>query len=161
MAKFSTPAEAIEYLYSISPCPVIHGMHELPETDWMHGKRKRSCYLPQRKGRWTREQDYIVMNVGEARHWKYVSVLAHEIGHALDHHGLHPAQKFLRGSRSSRYRVELAAVAFELAFLKAIGRSRKKFSQRRVKSSTSYLNRYAQGTAPSLASILKHTKITF
>ena len=98
------PAEVIDKLVSIAPCPIIHSVLELPPDDYAHGRPSRSRYFARRAGRWGREQDFILVNEGNARHWRYVNTLAHELGHALDHHGTHPAQPVQTGARRRRFR---------------------------------------------------------
>lgn len=149
------PQTIIDALRAIAPCPIVHSTRELPEHDPSYGRARRSSYFPVRSGKFAREQDYIVMNEGEARSWLYVNVLAHEVGHALDAHGLHPAQDALPRSRSGRYRAELAAVAYEIAVCRQIGLSRKKRGKRWLAESRDYLHRYKQGNNPGLETILR------
>lgn len=143
-----TPQQVIDALIELAPCPIVH---ELPPGFGNH----RSSYW--RKGKW-QDGEFIYINEGKARHWNYATVLAHEVAHALDAHGLHPAQAAMKKSPQCRYRTELAAVAYEIAFLRQVGLNRKKSGKRWAKISTEYLNRYKQGKHPSLATVLKEIK---
>lgn len=148
-----TPADVIAALMRVAPCPVIHSTLELPKDDRAYGKARRSRYMAKRSGRWARAQDYILVNEGDARHWLYVDVLAHEIGHALDFHGRHPCQQMLHSPRS-RYRVELAAVSYEIAVCRQLGLTRMKNVRRWLQQSTEYLEGYKRGNHPRLRDIM-------
>ena len=154
-----TPEQAIESLMDISPCPVVHSTVELPISDPLYARHKRSCYARRLTGKWNRPQDYIIMNTGESRHWKYVTILAHEIGHALDYNGIHPVQHLLKSPRC-RYRNELAAVSFQISFNQAIGLSRMKRGKAWNKRAVRYLNRYKTGNHPNLATIINELSTT-
>ena len=140
------PKQVIENLRKLSPCPIVH---ERPADI----RPQRSCYAPKRRGKWACEQDFIYMNCGESRSWKYVQVLAHEIGHALDFNGLHPLQGALRGPRT-QYRNELAAVCFEFMILRALGIDTMKSVAKRIEWSRQYVNRYARGGNQTLDELL-------
>ena len=155
MSTTMRPDEAIRRLTAISPCPIIHSTDELPLVDPMYGRRCRSCYFRKRGGRYGRAQDYILVNRGEARAWRYVTTLAHEVGHALDYHGRHPAQAALPPSHSSRYRAELAAVAFAVVAMRQLGLSDMKSGRRWTAESVEYLQGYTRGANPSLESVLR------
>ena len=149
--KEVTAKQAIDALLGVAPCPVIHSYSELaPEL--RPRKPSRSRYFAKRRGKWAREQDFIYINEGDARARKYAQVLAHELGHALDSHRLHPAKHILRGS--GRYRQELAAVAFEVAFMQFLGWHTSSRAEASMKNSMRYLNRYAPPYgAPSFDSV--------
>ena len=130
------PQEAIDRLLILCPCDVLHTHPE--------GRQSRSSYWS--KGTYRgghREQDFIYMNE-PGRSWHYVHVLAHEVGHALDAHGLHPAQDRLGmvSGYLSRYRIEMAAVFCEVLACEALGMTRMKLVQRRIEISKNYVRRY-------------------
>ena len=83
-----------------------------------------------------------------------MNTLAHEVGHALDHHGLHPAQHLLHGP-GGRYRNELAAVSFELAACMQVGLNLGEPGNRWLLASTGYLKLYERGPHPTLQTIMK------
>ena len=85
MATALQPAEVIEALTDLAPCPIIHSVFELPEVNPWYGKPSRSRYYQARKDEEGVDRDFILINEGPARHWRYVNTLAHEVGHALDH----------------------------------------------------------------------------
>lgn len=161
-----TALDAIERMWDISPCPIIHSVDELPKDDPSYGRPSRSRYFHKYDSKWGgREQDYILVNAGDALAWKYALSLAHELGHAFDYHGIHPAQEVLTGPRSSRYRQEVAAVAFAHRFISEMGLSRKKQGKRQAALESRYLHGYKpQGKVPSLNKVLtamKQAKFTF
>ena len=88
----------------------------------------------------------------QLRGWRYITMLAHEIGHALDHHKQHPAQHMLRSPRG-RYREELAAVSFEFAFMRQLGLDKTKRGRRWMIVAQEYLYRYKQGKHPTLTEV--------
>ena len=143
------PAECIERLLIVAPCPV---RHELP-----HGWRPmRSCYYPNGQAPF-QDGDLIYMNEPAARAWKYVQVLCHEVGHALDYHNVHPCQEMMgRASlHQSRYRDELAAVSFEVIAARAFGMERMVLVRRRLRGSRNYLFKYIRPRGcPVLADIV-------
>ena len=147
-----TPADAIEALLAVAPCPVIHSVWELPEDHPGYGRASRSCYWPvsKRNG----DRDYIMLNEGTARAWNYALTLAHEVGHALDHHKLHPAQHLLKG-KHTRYRVELASTSFCIRVAQQCGRHNTAFGRRNTDGERKYLGKYTQGTNPDLDTVLK------
>ena len=154
MAPTSRPAEVIEALTELAPCPIIHSVNELPKVNPWYGKPSRSRYYPARKDEEGIYRDFILINEGPARHWLYVDVLAHEVGHALDRHGLHPAQHLLHSPRG-RYRNELAAVSFEIAVCCQGGLNRLKQGNRWLVLSTVYLEQYARGPHPTLQTVMR------
>ena len=128
-----TPGQAISLLAKLAPCPIIHSTEELPQYDIEYGIRHgSSCYYPRFEDKYYwRSQDYIYINhKRRSRSWRYVFELTHEVGHALDYNGLHPAQELLglpmliRRDKdySGLYRNELAAAAFEILFGRCMGR---------------------------------------
>ena len=147
-------------LLKIAPCPVIHSPEETPIGEPLRESPSRSAYFPvsMYKG-YIREQDFIYINEGETRSWLYVNVLAHELGHALDYHGIHPAQHALPTSRSQnrRYRAELAGVSFEILACKELGMKGKRV-KRWIQDSKDYLNEYKRGKCPKLPEVLKAVK---
>ena len=156
--KQATKQKTIADLMTLAPCPVIHSVNELPSTDWRYGKPSRSCYFPKRTGKWARLQDFIHINEGDARGVRYISTLAHEVGHALDRHNTHPAQHLLPGSRQGRYRIELAAVAFQVRVLQSLRLHNTPTGQRHIGLAIDYLNRYEQGLNPPLEVAIKALK---
>ena len=149
-----TPQEAIDILVAMSPCPIYHSLAEVPDGDRFKRKNHRSSYAYQGSHR---KQDFIYINEGDARAWRYVMTLAHEIGHALDYHDSHPAQKMLRRNRKStnqRYRNELAGVSFLLAIYKVLGAKGERV-ERRCLDEIDYLRRYKRGPHAKLSEVLK------
>lgn len=153
-----TPLWAIDRLRSMSPCPIIHSVYELPENDPRHGRPSRSRYFNRRSGRWARKQDYILVKIQPRTNWKYMNILAHELGHALDYHNVHPAQHMLRGSRSGRYRQELAAVSFQYAIVYETGLHKMKSGKRWLEIARRYLYKYERGNHPTLVDVLSEMK---
>ena len=131
-----TPADYWQVLTEICPVEI---MRELPAGY----RRSRSRFFvngPMRRG----EAAFIFVHPNEGDHWNSVRTLAHEVGHALDHYGQHPAQDLLgRATKSQgRFRQELAATTFCAAFLRATGLTRQKGSRRYVEADREYLERY-------------------
>ena len=154
MATALRPAEVIEALTELAPCPIIHSVYELPEVNPWYGKRSRSRYYQARRDEQGVYRDFILINEGPARHWLYVDALEHEVGHALDRHGLHPAQHLLHGPRT-RYRSELAAVSFEIAVSFQVGLGLQKRGNHWLFLSKAYLEQYERGPHPELTTIMK------
>ncbi len=137
-----TLQEATAALMAICPCPVEV---KIPDHE-PHPQDRSSCYSPKAKGRWWRAQDWIYLNEGGTPHrpvksWTVLYILAHEIGHALDHHKIHPAQPYLKGRRC-RYRNELAAVSFAHATMRHMRKQHLKTVQRWMVRDFNYVHRY-------------------
>ena len=133
-----TAADYWQILTEICPFEIVR---ELP-----HGFRpSRSRFYPGWRGEYA-PFAYIHPRLGN--HWASVRTLAHEVGHALDHAGQHPAQSLLGKSRRSdgRYRVELAATTFCASFLRATGLTRQKGSRRYITQDRAYVERYKRPT---------------
>ena len=137
------PQELIDILTERAPCAVTE---KLPPTS----RPTRTCYFP---GNGLRSP-IIYMN--ERGHgWQYAQMLAHEVGHALDYAGLHPMQGMLPGRKGcashSRYRSELAAVAYEFMVCEEFKLYRMKLIRQRLSMDWAYLHRYAPGHNPILS----------
>lgn len=162
--------DIIRALVALAPCPIVHGGGQLEgDPCFARGKLSEmidsgcSFYLPVTKPRkeyrmWLkREQDVILMSPSHLRpvifpDMVYFLTLAHEIGHALDLHKRHPAQKLFKSPRS-RYRDELAAVSFSITIASQIGEdSPLKISWRKEESF--YLFKYKRNNHPYLAEVL-------
>ena len=140
------PQELIDILTERAPCAVTE---KLPRFY----RPMRTCYYPGERLR----EPIIYMN--ERRHgWEYVQNLAHEVGHALDYAGLHPLRNMLPGRKGcashSRYRSELAAVAYEFMTCQEFTLHRMKLVRGRLYRSIQYVTRYARKDNPSLEQLV-------
>ena len=137
--------EAANALLDIAPCPVEV---IIPDYEPHRCKSSRSAYFKRGKGRWARTRDWIYLKEGgtvgtPVKGWVGLYVLAHEIGHALDYHKVHPAQFYLKGPRC-RYRNELAAASFAQGAMYYMGKNNLKTVRRWITLDTSYVNSYVK-----------------
>ena len=122
--------QAIKMMTDICPCLIAYEWDQVPEGSAyrqpvMEKIRSKLCsfysgtYNPRLEKNEVnrRDIDFILIAEGlEDYPWAIAAHVAHEVGHALDNHGLHPAKTIMGGGRqTSRYRAELAAVSFEMA----------------------------------------------
>ena len=134
-----TAAQLIGFLTALAPCPVWEGI-----PAWDRLERSRSRYCHRCRGRWRRDRDFILVNE-RARAWEYALTLAHELGHALDHHGQHPLQARLTGRRD-RHRQELAAVSMTFLVVHRLGLDDRLAAARRyLRREQDYLHGYMPG----------------
>ena len=65
MATALRPAEVIQALTELVPCPIIHSVHELPEGNPWRGMRSRSRHYPLRSDNEGNRSDFILINEGK------------------------------------------------------------------------------------------------
>ena len=144
-----TPPQAMQLLTEICPCPI---RREVP-----------AGYRPSRSAHFgdarNLETNFVYLNPNEGQHWNAVRVLAHEVGHALDYAGQHPAREVIGPATKSqsRYRQELAAVAYSHAFTRALGMGRQKRTRAYLDAERRYLERYKRARYPKLPPVIKAT----
>lgn len=131
-----TPADYWQILAEICPVEI---RRELP-SDYRPSRSGFFLNKPIARG----ETPFVFVHHNEGEHWNSIRTLAHEVGHALDYYGQHPAQDLLgRATKSQgRFRQELAATTFCAAFLRATGLTRQKGTRRYIEKDRAYVERY-------------------
>ncbi len=153
-------ADAYAYLRQIAPCLVVRQMTELPVHHPDYGDepcgRIRHAGFYCRSTRNDPNPSYIWI-APRLEGWESVYVLAHELGHALDHARQHPLRTHMAPRRNNiRYRVELAAVCFAHALCFHYGWQHKEGVWKWLKSDMRYVGRYTNSwDYPSVADLVE------
>ena len=148
----STPDRMLKDLVRICPLPVFRK----PPLGY---PTTRSCMHHGKRFYWQTPSPFVYLSGKEGNSWNAVRVLAHEVGHALDYAGLHPARELIGWGRvgQSPYRVELAAAAYCHAFCLEMGLLRLKRTHAFLDLDAAYLGGFERGEHPRLEEVIQET----
>lgn len=147
-------APVIERLKQLADCTVVHSTRELPISHRAYNGRYRSHYFG---ASWDRvgRSPYILMNEGPARHWNYLTFLAHEAGHAMDDRGYFDCLGYRPLTWNDDYRAELMACAFQIAVMRQTGAHETRHGPFWIRITERYLRSFDQSCHPDLHEVVE------